>query len=190
MPFRLFLLSVLTICFWNLPVGAQHIPQGEMFVGFAYTRLNDLTPRAPRQDAFGVNLQGVFNLNKTLGIVGDFGGHYDQGTNLYTFMGGPRVHLRGERITPFAHVLVGGARASRVPLEVRRGVPVRFGGDSGLAVAVGGGLDVRLSDLVSLRAIQGEYLLTRIGGSGQILRDTQSHLRLGFGVNFTFGKRQ
>jgi hypothetical protein len=50
-------------------------------------------------------------------------------------------------------------------------------------------MDVKVSDLVSLRPIQGEYLFTKIGGSGSVLRDTQSHLRLSFGVNFTFGKR-
>lgn len=168
-------------------VRAQNVPQGELFAGFTYTRLNDLTPRSPSQDAFGFNLQGVYNVNRILGIVGDFGAHYDNATNLYTFMAGPRVNLRGERLTPFAHVLLGGARASRVP--VGGSVPLRFDGDGGFAMAMGGGLDVKVSDTVSLRPIQGEYLFTKIGGSGSVLRDTQSHLRLSFGVNFTFGKK-
>jgi opacity protein-like surface antigen len=166
---------------------AQDVPQGEFFAGFTYTRLNDLTPRGPSQDAFGFNLQGVYNVNRVLGIVGDFGAHYDNATNLYTFMAGPRVSLRGERVTPFAHVLLGGARASRVP--VSNTTPLRFDGDGGFAMAMGGGLDVKVSDSVSLRAIQGEYMFTKIGGSGSVLRDTQSHLRLSFGVNFTFGKK-
>lgn len=166
---------------------AQDVPQGEFFAGFSYARLNDLTPVRPSQDAYGFNFQAVYNVNRVLGIVGDFGAHYENATNLYTFMAGPRVSLRGDRVTPFAHVLVGGARASRVPIS--GSTPLRFGGDGGFAMALGGGLDVKVSDMVSLRPIQGEYFFTKIGGSGSVLRDTQSHLRLGFGVNFTFGKK-
>ncbi|MCS7080914.1 MAG: porin family protein [Chloracidobacterium sp.] len=180
-------IAAVGLVWFSAPAYAQDVPQGELFAGFTYARLNDLTPRSPSQDAFGFNLQGVYNVNRVLGIVGDFGAHYDNATNLYTFMAGPRVNLRSDRLTPFAHVLLGGARASRVPVSGSR--PLRFDGDGGFAMAVGGGLDVKVSDIVSLRPIQGEYMFTKIGGSGSVLRDTQSHLRLSFGVNFTFGKK-
>ncbi|MGQ9898047.1 MAG: hypothetical protein ACUVR8_10895 [Acidobacteriota bacterium] len=182
--FALFFLGWL-LC--GASASAQDVPEGEFFAGFSYARLNDLTPVRVSQDAYGLNLQGVYNVNSVFGLVGDFGAHYENATNLYTFMAGPRVNLRGDRVTPFAHVLLGGARASRVPIS--GSTPLRFGGGGGFAMALGGGLDVKVSDTVSLRPIQGEYLFTKIGGSGSVLRDTQSHLRLAFGVNFTFGKK-
>jgi len=52
---------------------------------------------------------------------------------------------------------------------------------SALATAVGGGLDIRESDSVAIRAFQADYLMTRFGG------EMQNNARLACGVVIRFG---
>jgi opacity protein-like surface antigen len=182
---KLFLLLGLTILFSTIGQ-AQDVPKAEVFAGFQYARINDLTAVNTGLDTRGFTVEGVYNVNKTLGIVADFGASYSsKQTNLYSYMFGPRVNLRNDsRVTPFAHALFGGARASKVPSNV----PNTFKSASGFAMALGGGVDIKVTERVAIRAVQAEYYYTRIGVNN-FQRDSQSHLRLSFGVNFRFGKR-
>ncbi len=182
---KLFLLFGLALLFTAVGY-AQDVPKAEVFAGFQYARLNDLTAVNTGLDTRGFTVEGTYNVNKVLGVVADFGASYStRQTNLYSYMFGPRLNLRTDsRVTPFAHALFGGAHASKVP----NNTPGTFKSASGFAMALGGGVDVKLTNRVSLRPIQGEYYYTRIGVNN-LQRDSQSHLRLSFGVNFTFGKK-
>jgi opacity protein-like surface antigen len=182
---KLFLLFGLALIFTATGY-AQDVPKAEVFAGFQYGRINDLRAVNTGLNTSGFTVEGTYNVNKVLGVVADFGASYsNKQTNLYSYMFGPRVSLRNNsRITPFAHALFGGAHASRVPANT----PGTFKSASGFAMALGGGLDVKLTQRVSLRPFQGEYYYTRIGVNN-LQRDSQSHLRLSFGVNFTFGKK-
>ena len=90
---------------------------------------------------------------------------------MHTILAGPKFSIApiaDGRLTPFAHILVGASRLGA-------NASITFGGasldssfaDIGLAVAIGGGLDLKLSDSVALRLIQADYFATRFGGSGQ-----------------------
>jgi hypothetical protein len=63
----------------------------------------------------GWELSGTYKPGRWLGFTADFSGHYGttQGaaTHLQTFLLGPQVSLPG-RVSPFAHLLVGGAYES------------------------------------------------------------------------------
>ena len=108
-------------------------------------------------------------------------------SSLYNFLGGVQLkdNVRGARFKPFAHLLVGAARAR---FDVGEEVCAQAAGfpcpsdledsEIGLAGAVGGGLDVRLSDRVDFRAIQLDYNPTRINDR------TQHNFRIGIGIVF------
>jgi hypothetical protein len=110
-----------------------------------------------------------------LGIVGDIGGYHEaapQGFpsgNLVSYLFGPRVSFRRDsRITPFAQVLFGGAYDTT-------------SGQTALAMTAGGGFDLKIAPHVAIRLGQGEYFMTRFGGS------TQNNVRISTGLVFQFG---
>lgn len=150
----------------------------------------------------GFNVSAAFNMTPSLGIVADF--RYNKKnivdftvsegelsipakTELrdISFMAGPRFTLRkNERVTPFAHALVG--------LDhMRLSDEVEVDGESvdldltetsnGLGLALGGGLDVNVNESFAIRLIQADYYLTRHEGS------SLNNMNLAFGVVFRFG---
>lgn len=140
------LLVLVTIC--SLPASAQEHPKGELFGGYQFTHLN------PDINANGWNASIAGNVNNWLGVAADVSGAYKNGGKLHTLMVGPVFSLRkSENVTPFAHVLVGAGFAS--------------GGGStstAFATAIGGGMDVKVSEHVAVRLIQADWLLFRSGG--------------------------
>ena len=127
----------------------------------------------------------------------------DSDSRQHTFLFGPRVAARGDRVTPFAHALFGGAHISRdfvvTPVTpVPPGIgPVAFdASETAFAMAVGGGVDIKLTDHVALRAIQADYLMTRFD-EGRVITPfgqfpgsgSQHNARISVGVVFRFGAR-
>ncbi len=153
----------------------------------------------------------AYNVNRYLGIVGDVAGYPDTrlrmtgaGANpagtvnssgsVFTYLGGPRISFRKfERVTPFVQGLFGDAHASKVTLSGCTGVlctPLPT--EDAFAMALGGGLDVKVSRHIAIRAIQAEYLMTRfadlaVGTSSTGTRQTQNDVRLASGLVFRFG---
>lgn len=155
-------------------------PQAEIFGGYSYLRVNPGGGFPGENIPAGWHASVAGNVNRWFGIAGDFSGHYKSilgiDTNSHLFTVGPRFTARGERVQPFAHVQVGGARLG-----------AGFGGfgasDTSFAAVVGGGVDVKLSDRVAWRAGQVDYVLTRFGGS------EQHNWRFSTGVVFRFGSK-
>lgn len=126
--------------------------------------------------------------------------HYNAHVDDYSFMAGPHVAFRGARVTPFARALVGAVhRTAKVDVtalvdtqDSRPPIPPFLvaaqdeGSETSFGVAVGAGVDVRLTDGLSLRAIQAGYLLTRFRPAVGFLREAESQgsFRLSTGVLF------
>jgi outer membrane immunogenic protein len=102
---------------------------------------------------------------------------------LTSFLGGPRYtsHAFG-RLQPFAQVLIGGAHASGGLSPGSSG----FGSSNAFAMIAGGGLEIRLTERVALRAIEADYYYTRFNNGAN---DHQNNLRIGAGVVVRFGER-
>lgn len=135
----------------------------------------------------------------------------DDTTTFYLF--GPRVSYRNKsRFTPYAHVLFGGAtRDVSRHLDVVTGanIPVfpvvtpqdLFPGadteitaqvsasQTGFAMAVGGGLDWKLSKRFSFRPIAVDYVLTRFPSFLTGTDQNQNSIRASAGIIFTFGEK-
>jgi opacity protein-like surface antigen len=185
-------------------------PRAELFLGYSRfgtgIKGDSVTAGNRMVGLNGGSASVAFNFNRYLGLVGDFGG-YDAnklvlsgiGTNqsfevnasgtAYTYTFGPRLSFRNDsRFTPFVQILGGGVHASEVTVDGCAGstctpLPTQ----NAFALLAGGGLDIRLTEHLALRAIQAEYMMTRFnnvpaGGSSE-----QNDLRLSSGLVFRFG---
>ncbi len=168
----------------SLPALAQRAtPLVEPFGGYTYTRFD---ADGTRVNLNGWNAQVAANPTNWLGIVADGGGVYGSpvGTHshMYTYLLGPRISYRKhERWTPFVHALFGQSRLTVV-------VPDPGGftfAQTGFSVAVGGGLDARLSDHMAFRVLQAEWFRTSVFPDAH-----ENNLRLSFGVVIRLGNRE
>jgi hypothetical protein len=96
--------------FITAPIQAQQsYPRAEIFGGYSYLR-GDLSVPA------GWNASVAVNPHRNIGLETDFSGHYgstvgfDHKTHL--FLVGPKFAVRSDRLTPYAHVLIGVTRVS------------------------------------------------------------------------------
>jgi hypothetical protein len=139
----------------------------ELFGGYSYMRTN-----SPSYSLNGWELAGQYKVTDWLGGVADFDGHYGSpdgfNSSLHTFLFGPEVSWPA-RVSPFAHVLFGGAH-------------ITSGGfsDTSFAMAVGGGIDARLVHGIYWRIFQGDYLPTHFSGV------REDNARLSTGIVFRF----
>jgi Outer membrane protein beta-barrel domain len=153
-----------------------------------------------REGFNGFNASVTGNLTRYFGLKFDVSGHYknqtipfttigrvDVNSSLYNFLGGVQIKDNSKESTfkPFAHALVGAAHGrNRVNFTNDFCIaiaPVPCPADltdseTGLAGAFGGGLDIRVSNRIDIRAIQIDYNPTRLGDS------TQHNIRWGVGI--------
>jgi len=150
---------------WSLTAAGQDHPRGEFFGGYQFTHFD------PNVNANGWNASITGNLNNWFGVTADFSGAYKNGGKFHTAMVGPVFSIRkSDKVTPFAHVLVGGTVVSGGGIST-----------SGFATAIGGGLDVKVSEHVAWRLVQGDWLLFRSGGETD-----KKNARVSTGIVFRF----
>src|SRR5262249_479545 len=180
---RHFIMLVAFLVLASLPTLAQNYPGAEVSGGFSYLRTEG------GGNLYGWDASVAGNLNRWFGLVGEFSGHYGTGfdnggfailvpgavtsidtdSNVYTFLFGPRFSYRKDRpLTPYGHVLPGFARSSVSVNVITTAATFHSSATStAFAMALGGGVDLRLSRSVAFRMIQADYLLTRFGGITQ-----------------------
>jgi peptidoglycan-associated lipoprotein len=139
----------------------------------------------------GGNAWAAFNLNRGFAVLGEVSAQHGSnvaGTGadltLTSYLFGARytVHRFG-RLKPFAQGLLGGAHASGSLAPGSSGLP---GTPNAFAATAGGGLDWRLSEHFSLRAIEADYYFTHFNNS---VNGRQNNFRIGAGIIFHFGGR-
>jgi opacity protein-like surface antigen len=129
----------------------------------------------------GWSAEAQYNTGRWLGIAADFGGRYgtpitaSRGRTLaglpketaYSFLVGPVFSYRTKsRITPFAHALFGWDRtslgASTITGSVTSPVSVASTSYDDFAMALGGGVDCKITHHLSLRAGQLDWYRTTV----------------------------
>jgi outer membrane protein with beta-barrel domain len=157
---RKFIVLALLLGMSSLATFAQEMqteaPKAEIFGGYQYTRFDG------GLNANGWNSSVTGNLNRWFGVAADFSGAYKSQSGVsfhnYTYTFGPVVSYRhNESFTPFAHFLAGGFHASASSSGVS-------GSDGGFAMMFGGGVDVKVSQRIALRAIQFDWLSLHSNG--------------------------
>jgi opacity protein-like surface antigen len=178
------LVLVLAVSF---TAAAQDTPQAEVFGGYSYLRVNpgeEDGDEIPGLNAHGGSGSVAFNATPMFGVVADLGVYRisnieDSGinANVVSYLFGPKISVRGERVDPFVQLLFGGARIS-----------VESESENAFAMALGGGVDVKATDNIAIRVIQAEYVLTRFSVEDGV-RASQHNARISAGVVFRIGMR-
>jgi peptidoglycan-associated lipoprotein len=173
------LIMILHLLLLSLQVVAQETPKAEVFGGYSYAGGN----------FHGWNASITGNVNKWFGLTADFSGHYggefdedgfDERQRVHSYLFGARFAARKKRVMPFAHALVG---ASTLKTELTGFGQRFFFSDTGFALVLGGGLDIKVNDRIAIRAFQLDYLRATFFG------EAENRGRLAFGVVFRFGKK-
>lgn len=167
----------------------------------------------------GFNASATFNFSKYLGIKADLADHFSSGSiqaGVVTGNAGgttkeSRLNIQGglqiknnskeARFKPFGHFLAGINRQSVKIDNAGQNVITVYGSDkitsTGFAATFGGGLDIRVSKRIDIRAIQFNYTLNSVSaktlatsnGLGgpytvAIQGKNQNQITFGFGVVF------
>jgi len=149
--------------------------RAEVFGGYSYFRINPASGEGANFNGWNAAMQG--NISQHFSLVADFSGAYqDDGAsvNIHSFLGGPCITKRLAKASPFVHALFGAAHAQASAF----GESVS---ETKFAMALGGGLDVKISRRTAVRLVQADYLMTRFGDQ------TQNNVRLSFGIVFDLG---
>ena len=165
-----------------------YVPKYEVGMNYSWLHVNSANYDFQRTGNGG---SGYFeyNLNKTLGLVADFGGYANTRTGIdakvLTYMFGPRFNWRHARLSPYVQFLFGGGYAWSGPNSNTQ---------NAFATAAGGGLDYNLTRRIAIKPIQVEYVMTqfdsaRLGGSTQGFGSHQNDVRYSAGVVFRFGEK-
>jgi len=184
--------------------GVSSYPRVEWFMGYSYVRaVPELAEGNRLVYLNGGSTSLALNFNRYFGIVGDFGGfndsrllltgaglsandQVDKGT-VFTYMGGPRLSFRYDRVTPFVQVLAGGIHASEITLSGCADNCTLLPSANALALTAGGGLDIRIRHRLALRLIQAEYMMTRFDDLNTGSTANQNDMRLSTGLVLRYG---
>jgi hypothetical protein len=160
---KLILTLIVLLFLTSVSARAQDkFPKAEVFGGFSVLSLDTGYERI---QPLGFQASVAGNFHKNVGIVGDFGGQYKNGSGVYEYLFGPKFSMRQSKTTIFAHALFGGINA---------------GGhvsNSAFAMGFGGGLDVNVHDHFAVRAVQFDWIPIHDAGAW----DTNT-IRFGFGI--------
>jgi hypothetical protein len=220
-------LMILSILIIGPAAYAQSDRRAEIFIGYSNLQSEGVVDTDDPSEVFdddffdrrlglhGVNASVAGFFTSTFGIKGDFSFHRNQddadiigGRNeienrVFYFMAGPTFKLRNvSKVEPFVHALAGGAH-TWFGVDMIRSIPggsMRSSFDTSstdFAASVGGGLDIRVGERFSIRAIQVDYspvfLRDRsvdvLGGAGAIVPFTlegqrQDNIRISAGIVF------
>jgi len=164
-------LFALSACMW-----AQDYPKAEIFGGYQFLHLGN----GADVNANGWNAALTGNVNKWLGVTGDFSGAYKTisgvSTSVYSYTGGPTVSLNREGVVnPFVHALFGG---------VHLGASAAGAGSAstnGFTMMFGGGVDAKVAPAFAVRVAQVDWVYYRISGTSE-----SKNVRLSTGIVLRF----
>jgi hypothetical protein len=157
-PKRLFATSIaiaIAVCMMGALAAAQQIqPIAEAFGGYSWLNPNGYVDWGKVPSIVnGWNASGTYYMPQAhnIGIVLDGSGHYNSSySNVGLGLLGIQYKFHNDQFSPFVHVMAGTAHIS----------PAALDSQWRLAVAAGGGFDLTLNRLISLRIAQADWVYT------------------------------
>jgi outer membrane protein OmpA-like peptidoglycan-associated protein len=145
--------------FLNLPAAAQdQVPQYDLFIGYQWLHPGatvatfkdpfNPVPRNVEELPKGAGGAFAWNFNPHWALEGDIGINGGNNDYLTTFSAGPRLMLRQEDSDIFIHALVS---YSRLQLD-------NLNASGGVGGIIGGGIDFRITRLISWRVIEADWM--------------------------------
>jgi len=173
---------LLSISVFGLCASAQQedLPVGDFFLGYTALHSGSSSTILSHTSMGGVGTFG-WNINEHVGIEAEAGGYHNgfvdsfhDDTNTVTYLFGPRLSYgRMKRVDPYFHVLLGGIHTATSVLKQPAATPLPVGGSSRytlaqdeFALAIGGGVDIKLNKNIAFRPIQLDCVLPKLGKIG------------------------
>jgi hypothetical protein len=151
-----------------LASASAHAQSIDAWGGYSYMRFRG----TPAGNYNGFKLGAQYKVKSWLGAVGEFGVDFGSptgaGSSIRTFLVGPQVSFPA-RVSPFAHVLFGGAHFGQGSF-----------GDTSFSAGYGFGIDTKIAPSLSWRVLEADVIHTHFFGS------TQNNLRLSTGIVIHF----
>jgi hypothetical protein len=136
----------------------------------------------------GADIGATFNFKPTVGLKLDFSantqsGNFTTSGKNYSFAVGPVIKKHSGKFNPFGEMLVGVAHQSVSGFSVS-------GGQNAFTAIAGGGIDVKLSQHISVRPVEADYVWTAYHTVKPtdflIISSRQNNFRYVGGLVFTF----
>src|ERR1039458_4991953 len=143
----------------------------------------------------GVDIGATYNFNQTIGLKADFSantqsGNFNTSGKSYSFMVGPVVKKHSGKFNPFVELLAGATHQQQNAAIFKIGQSPFTTGQNAFAVVAGGGIDFKLSQHISIRPIEADYVWTAYHAdhptSLLIVSSRQNNFRYVGGMVFTF----
>ena len=176
-------LCALVVLFFSAFASAQSklIPGIEIFGGYSHLSFSSSNlgfSNWTQMNGWDVAIT-LPHIYQGLGITADGSGNYSKALEQFNYMIGPQYKWELNRFRFVAHVLYG-----RAQTRVREpGSTFTEPSDRQRAIALGGEVDVPVSDRFSIRAVQADYLAASAFGSNR------NSFRFSTGLIVKFGKR-
>ncbi|MFY9844542.1 MAG: hypothetical protein WA718_04735 [Terriglobales bacterium] len=151
------------------PSSSDTTPKAEFFIGYQWWNPGgnvpdqNTPPNAVSASSFssGFGTSLAWNFTKYLAIEGNYGGDWQNGRENNVGTIGPKLTYRGDGVNFFVHTMVGFNR---------------FGGRSigpvnGFAAVLGGGMDLKVWKMLSIRLFEADYQLQRMNFSQYVPPD-------------------
>jgi len=190
---------------------AQDFPKAEIFGGYSVMHISGEMVESGHElwkdidkdggskwFAKGFDVSATYNINQYFGVEAAFGlnagtlkdknGSKETAKDI-SFLVGPRVAYRTERITPFAHFLLGVDRVSESDTYKDYPAYNKDYSDAGFAFGFGGGVDVNITNKWAVRPIQLDWVHTKHNFDPKDDPDDEfsmNNLKLSFGVVYRF----
>ncbi|MGA2370471.1 MAG: hypothetical protein ACLPPV_01265 [Candidatus Korobacteraceae bacterium] len=184
-------------------------PLVEASVDFSFVNVHPNLSQITSFNLFGGGGAFVYNITPIIGIKADFFGYtqgsglknqiknldlpfyYDVSGNAFTYMFGPQFKNHSSQFQPFFEPLIGAAHTNAYTSILRNLTQSNYSGDNnGLALELGGGLDIVMTKNIQIRPFEVDWLYTHFGANHiKNYSAGQNNLKYVGGLNFTFGSK-
>jgi len=169
---------------WDLFAGYQWLHPGGT-VPAAFSDPSNPTPFIIPDMPRGVGFAGAYNFDPHWAAEFDVGHNWEKGNYEMTLSAGPRFMWRAENINFFAHALVSFNRLAVADVAKR---------SNGIGTILGGGIDLPLTKMFTIRLAEADYVWARHNFSdlagpefGDLRRPSLKGVRLRTGVVLSWG---
>ncbi len=181
--------------------GAQDYPKAEVAFGYSFVNVHPDIPQITSYNINGGGASFVYNATHLFGLKAEFmdytggggaqlralGYNGNVSGNFFTYEFGPIIKKHSGRVQPFGEALFGAAHSGTYALIYNTVHGIQGAGNSNntFAMALGGGLDIPVNHVVSIRPVEVDYLFTQFSANN--IKATQNNFRYFAGIDLNFG---
>ena len=180
---------------------AQDVPKAEIAFGYSFINVHPDLPKITSYNLNGGGASFVFNAGHYFGIKAEFmdytggggaqlralGYNGNVSGNLFSYEFGPQIKKHSGKIQPFGEALFGAAHTGTYATiyNAIHGIQATGNSNNSFAMELGGGLDIPINRVVSIRPVEADYLFTKFSANN--ISATQNNFRYFGGIDLTLG---